>query len=96
MCNDVALTKGVRRVNVKADLETAGLVMEVDVEADSEFVAEAQIREALGLAIRSSGGAHIGLLSEGDEARARVERNAWHGLRTPQWQQRRTEVLEVS
>jgi len=95
VCNQMAHAEGVRRVNVRADLDSAALWMEVDIDAASQFDAEAMARVALSAAIRESGAAHIGLLSEADESRVKTVRNAWHGLRTPQWTQRSSEVVEV-
>ena len=95
VCNEMAHADGVRRVNVRADLDTAALWMEVDLDADSQFDAEVSAREALSQAISESGAAHFGLLSEVDESRTRPSRNAWHGLRTPQWTQRFSEIVEV-
>jgi hypothetical protein len=92
VCNEVALSTGVRMVNVRADLISAALWMEIDLEGDSAFACEAHARELVGSAIREAGAAHIGLLSDADEARVRPVRNAWHGLRTPQWTQYRAEV----
>lgn len=96
VCTAIARADGVRRVNVRADLESASLWMEVDIDAESQFDAEANAREALSEAIREAGAAHIGLLSEVDESRVRPVRNAWSGLRTPQWTQRSAEVIEIS
>lgn len=49
---------------------------------------------ALGVAIRSCGGAHIGLLPLGEEAIVRPERNQWSGLRTPTWRIRQVDFSE--
>ena len=95
VCNEMAHADGVRRVNVRADLDSASLWMEVDIDGRSQFDAESRARESLSVAIRESGAAHIGLLSESDESRVKPIRNAWHGLRTPQWTQRSSEVVEV-
>ena len=95
VCNSMAHADGVRRINVRADLESAALWMEVDIDAESQFDAEANAREALSAAISESGASHFGLLSEADESKVRPARNAWHGLRTPQWTQRSSEVVEV-
>jgi hypothetical protein len=95
VCNTMAHADGVRRVNVRADLESASLSMEIDIDAATQFDAEAKARESLSAAISESGASHFGLLSEADESRVRPSRNAWHGLRTPQWTQRSSEIVEV-
>ncbi|GMQ93959.1 MAG: hypothetical protein BMS9Abin12_1441 [Acidimicrobiia bacterium] len=41
-----------------------------------------------GVAIRSCGGEHVGLLPLGEEGVLRPERNQWSGLRTPTWRVR--------
>jgi hypothetical protein len=45
----------------------------------------------LGVAIRSCGGEHVGLLPLGEEGVLRPERNQWSGLRTPSWMVRQTD-----
>lgn len=50
----------------------------------------------LSVAIRSCGGVHVGLLSLGEEAIVRPQRNQWSGLRTPTWRIRQVDFFEDS
>jgi hypothetical protein len=94
VCDQVALSKHVSSVHVRADLESAALQLDLDVEAVSEEEAEVLGRVELGSAIRTTGALHVGLLSEIDEIRNAPKRGMWGGLRTPSWQTRRTVTVE--
>lgn len=50
----------------------------------------------LGGAIRSCGGAHVGLLPPAEESAQRPERSRWSGLRTPTWRVRDTALEDGS
>lgn len=49
----------------------------------------------LGVAIRSCGGVHVGLLRLGEEAVVRSQRNSWSGLRTPTWHVRQIDFHDA-
>ncbi len=78
-------------------VEVGSIELDFDRERDRVYVAvvchipksyedpEATLRAVLGDAIRESGGIHEGLLSLGDESRAKPNQNAWWGLRTLRW-----------
>jgi len=53
-------------------------------------------RATLGVAIRSCGGGHHGLLPFAEEAAVKPERNSWSGLRTPSWNVRQVNLREAS
>lgn len=53
-------------------------------------------RAMLGVAVRSCGGGHRGLLPFNEEAQVKPERNQWSGLRTPLWKVRQVTTSEVS
>ena len=52
-------------------------------------------RSTLGVAIRSSGGGHHGLLPFAEEAAVRPEGGRWSGLRSPSWNVRQVTLREV-
>ena len=49
----------------------------------------------VGESIRHAGAMHEGLLSLREESEAKINANAWFGLRTPRWQHRRVELSEL-
>ncbi len=67
------------------DLSAASLELQIVVAAVSTEDAGGVARRAVGAAIRDAGAMHDGLLSIKEEAAARINANAWHGLRTPRW-----------
>ncbi len=86
---------GVKSVEAEADLDSGRAkvaVMMTTFDDEPRHVACA----ALGVAIRSCGGAHIGLLPLGEEAVVRPQRNQWSGLRTPTWRIRQVDLVEES
>ena len=75
---------GVRSMDVEADLDSGRTQIEyryMTFADDPEYHG----RVLLGVAIRSCGGGHHGLLVFADEAAVKPERNQWSGLRTPSW-----------
>lgn len=75
--------------NLVGDLDQANLELQLVVDASDADAAETLARSAVGEAIRLSGAMHEGLLSLREESEAKINANAWYGLRTPRWQQRR-------
>lgn len=88
VCDRIAASPVVDRVEVHVDLEDASLVLKLTVRDDSNVKAEAIARLELGRAIRESGAEHVGLLSVAEEFHCRPVVNAWAGLRTPKWRHR--------
>jgi hypothetical protein len=86
---------GVTAVAVEADLDSGraefSMVLSTS-DDDPQHLASA----LLGVAIRSSGGGYVGLLSLGEEAVVRLGRNQWSGLRTPMWMFRQSDVEQAS
>ena len=83
----------VREVEAKADLDsgrTTVSMMLSTFDDDPRHMACV----VLGVAIRSCGGSHVGLLPLGEEAVVRPERNQWSGLRTPTWRIRQMDFGE--
>jgi hypothetical protein len=78
-----------------ADLDSgrALIVIRYDEKTDDE--PEHTGRATLGVAIRSSGGGHRGLLPFAEEASVKPERNSWSGLRTPTWNVRQVTTSKV-
>jgi hypothetical protein len=86
---------GVTAVAVEADLDSgmADVSMVLSTFDDNPQHLASVV---LGVAIRSSGGAHTGLLSLGEEAVVRPDRNQWSGLRTPTWWLRQADIEQTS
>lgn len=81
---------GVKAVEAEADLDSGRTAVSVTLTTvDNEPRHVACV--VLGVAIRSCGGAHIGLLPLGEEAVVRPKRNQWSGLRTPTWRIRQVD-----
>lgn len=95
VCEALEQDEHVREYGVKARMDEAALDLEVVVPATSQEDAEAVACDVVGKAIRESGGFHIGLLPLKEESQAKSKLNAWAGLRTPRWQQRRLEAIKV-
>jgi hypothetical protein len=86
---------GVKGVEAKADLDsgrTTVLMMLTTFDDEPRHIACA----FLGVAIRSCGGEHEGLLPLGEEAIVRPQRSQWSGLRTPTWRIRQIDFDEES
>ncbi len=75
---------GVRAMDAEADLDSGRSTIAMRYMTFAED-AEMHGRTLLGIAIRSCGGAHHGLLPFAIEAAHKPERNQWSGLRTPSW-----------
>ncbi len=89
--------KGVLVLEVEADLDTGRSLVVIRFAGDdlANEDPERRGRATLGVAIRSSGGGHHGLLPFADEAAFKPERNQWSGLRTPSWNVRQVNLREV-
>jgi len=86
---------GVKGLEATADLDSGRTTMSLMVstfDGDPRRITCA----ILGVAIRSCGGVHEGLLPLGEEAVVGPERNQWSGLRTPTWRVRQTDFNEES
>jgi hypothetical protein len=86
---------GVKGVEAEADLDSGRTVMSMTIttfDDDPRHMACA----VLGVAIRSCGGTHVGLLPMGEEAIVRSQRNQWSGLRTPTWRIRQVNFDDES
>jgi len=85
---------GVNAVEAEADLDTGRTTMSLTLttfDNDPRHLTCA----TLGVAIRSCGGVHVGLLRLGEEAVVKSQRNSWSGLRTPTWHVRQIDFDEV-
>ncbi len=80
---------------IVGDLDQASLELQLVVDGADEAEAEALARSAVGIAIRDAGAMHEGLLSLKEESEAKINANAWYGLRTPRWQPRKVNLLEI-
>ena len=80
---------------IVGDLDEASLELQLVVDAADAAEAEALARSAVGSAIRDAGAMHEGLLSLKEESEAKINANAWYGLRTPRWQPRKVNLLEI-
>jgi hypothetical protein len=81
---------GVKAVEAEADLDSGRTVLSMLIttfDDDPRHLA----CTVLGVAIRSCGGSHVALLSLGEEAIVRPQRNQWSGLRTPTWRIRQVD-----
>lgn len=85
----------VRAVEAQAELDTGRAKVSITVSTfDDDPLHLACI--VLGVAIRSCGAEHVGLLSVGEEGVLRPQRNQWSGLRTPSWRVRQTDFDDTS
>jgi hypothetical protein len=75
---------GVKAVEAEADLDSGRTVLSMLIRTFDDDPRRLAC-SVLGVAIRSCGGFHVGLLSLGEEAIARPQRTQWSGLRTPTW-----------
>jgi hypothetical protein len=75
---------GLKEVEAEADLDSgrASVSMTITTFDDDPRHLACVV---LGVAIRSCGGTHVGLLPMGEEAIVKPQRNQWSGLRTPTW-----------
>jgi hypothetical protein len=93
--------KGVVVLEADADLDSGRTHVLIHISSDDlggdpdDERPEQLARSTLGVAIRSAGGGHHGLLPFADEAAFKPERNQWSGLRTPSWNVRQVTVREV-
>jgi hypothetical protein len=86
---------GVKEIEADANLDsgrTTALMTITTFDDEPRHVA----CSVLSVAIRSCGGVHVGLLSLGEEAIVRPQRNQWSGLRTPTWRIRQIDFFEDS
>jgi hypothetical protein len=86
---------GVKAVEAEADLDSGRTVVSLTIttfDDDPRHMACV----VLGVAIRSCGGTHVGLLPLGEEAVVRPQRNQWSGLRTPTWRIRQVTLGDDS
>ena len=86
---------GVTGMEAEADLDSGRATVQVSFETDQTGDAEHHGRSILGVAIRSSGGGHSGLLPFSEEAHVKPERGQWSGLRTPSWNIRQVTLERV-
>ncbi|GMR02131.1 MAG: hypothetical protein BMS9Abin20_0458 [Acidimicrobiia bacterium] len=75
---------GVRSIEAEGDLNTGRTNFTVRYMTFGNEP-EHHGRVLLGVAIRSCGAAHNGLLSFAEEAAVKPQSNQWSGLRTPSW-----------
>lgn len=83
---------GVERLDTDADLDTGRTHIRMDFASLTTDDPEHLGRATLGVAIRSCGGSHHGLLTFAEEAAYKPERNQWSGLRTPSWKVRQVTI----
>jgi len=86
---------GVKEVEAEADLDSGRATVSMTIttfDDDPRHLACV----VLGVAIRSCGGTHVGLLPMGEEAIVKPQRNQWSGLRTPTWGIRQVDIEEES
>jgi hypothetical protein len=85
----------VRSVEAQADLDTGRASISLTLSTfDDDPLHLACV--VLGIAIRSCGAEHVGLLPIGEEGVLRPQRNQWSGLRTPSWRVRQTGFDDTS
>ena len=87
---------GVVAMDGTANLDTGRSHITVRYGDVDEEDADHAGRALLGVAIRSCGGGHSGLLPFGEEATLKPQRGQWSGLRTPMWNVRQVTATEVS
>ena len=83
---------GMTGMEAEADLDTGRATVTMSYDVDRSTDAEHHGRAMLGVAIRSSGGGHSGLLPFGEEAHMKPQRGQWSGLRTPTWNVRQVNL----
>lgn len=88
--------KGMLSMDAEANLDTGRSHITIRYTDVPDDDAEPVGRALLGVAIRSCGGGHRGLLPFGQEAALKPERNQWSGLRIPLWNVRQVTLSEVS
>lgn len=88
--------RGMLSMDSEADLDTGRSHVTIRYTDVVEEDPEHSGRALLGVAIRSCGGGHHGLLPFGEEAAFKPERGKWSGLRIPQWNVRQVNLSEVS
>jgi hypothetical protein len=75
----------IQSMTAEANLDTGRSRLSVGVSVEDGDEPRRIACSALGVAIRSCGGAHIGLLTLGEEATQQPSRSRWSGLRLPTW-----------
>lgn len=95
VCDSLDQNAEVIEWNLVGDLDQAKLELQLVVDAPDADHAETLARATVGEAIRNSGALHEGLLSLREESAAKIKANAWYGLRTPRWQQRRVSLSKL-
>lgn len=88
--------KGVVAVDVTADLDSGrtSITMTYSEAVEDDFEHAGSV--LLGVAIRSCGGGHQGLLPFAEEASFKPETNQWSGLRVPTWEVRKRTAARAS
>ena len=86
--------EGVEAVDADANLDTGRATISMTMSMDDDDPRRVACG-VLALAIRSCGGAHVGLLSLGEEAVVKPYRNSWSGLRTPTWRVRQIDLADA-
>jgi len=85
----------VRAVEAEADLDTGRATVSMTVSTfDDDPLHLACV--ALGIAIRSCGAEHVGLLPLGEEGVLRPQKNQWSGLRLPSWRVRQRDLKDIA
>ncbi len=87
---------GMLSIDGTADLDTGRSHVALRYTEVGDDEPEHAGRVLLGIAIRSVGAGHRGLLPFAEEAAMKPERNQWSGLRTPVWNVRQVTSSEVS
>jgi hypothetical protein len=85
--------EGVQSVEAEANLDSGRTTLSMTLSTlddDPRHIACG----VLGVAIRSCGGDHVGLLPLGEEAVVKPYRNSWSGLRTPTWRIRQIDISD--
>jgi hypothetical protein len=93
--NRLQQARVVLAMEADADLDTGRALIAIQYDERSDDSPEHTGRATLGVAIRSSGGGHGGLLPFAEEASMKPERNSWSGLRTPTWNVRQVTMTKV-
>ncbi len=87
--------KGVVAADVAADLDSGRTSVTMTYTDVGEEDFEHAGAVLLGVAIRSCGGGHQGLLPFGEEASFKPETNQWSGLRVPTWEVRKRTAVRA-
>ena len=95
VCDSLDASAEVVEWNLVGDLDQQMLELQLVVDAPEADEAERMSRLVVGEAIRSAGAMHEGLLSLREESEAKINANAWYGLRTPRWEPRRVELSKL-